>query len=236
MNADRTEILVLLDESGSMEAIREDMIGGFNAFLRDQQNAPGDARLSLIKFSNMDWGGTYYRPVFLSEPIGAVQTLGKAGFIPRGNTPLLDALARAIDELGARLANTPEGQRPAKVIFVIITDGAENSSRYQSRQSVMERIRHQQGRYGWQFVYLGANQDAIAVAHDLGISAGQTMTWATANVGATYAATSEFVTRSREADVVAYASNSFTDAERLAAGVGPMSGTIVVDTKTTGKP
>lgn len=215
-----------------MEDIRDDMIGGFNAFLRNQQNEPGDARLSLVKFSNMEWGRfSYYRPVFLSQPIGAVQLLSKGGFVPRGDTPLLDSLARAIDELGSELANTPEADRPAKVIFVIITDGLENSSRYQTRQMIMERIEHQQRKYGWQFVYLGANQDALAVAAEIGIPGNTSMDWSAANVCETYAAVGSFVTRSRGADGEAYVNNAFTDSERANA----VAGEIVVDSSTAGK-
>lgn len=236
MNADRTEILVLLDESGSMEQIRDDMIGGYNAFLQDQQNAPGDARLSLIKFSAMDWGARglrdYYRPVFLSMPIGAVQPLGKAGFIPRGNTPLLDAIVKSIDGLGAMLANEPEAQRPAKVVFVIITDGLENASRYQTPQMVRQSIEHQQRKYAWQFVYLGANQDAITVAQEIGISRETTMDWTASSAGAagTYSAVGAFVNRSRGAVGQSYVNNSFSSAEREQA-----AGTILVDSSKSDK-
>jgi hypothetical protein len=110
--------------------------------------------------------------VYLREPIRQAPRLTADTYVPRGTTALLDAIGRTIDELGARLAAMPAADRPGKVIFVIITDGLENASREYTREQVFQRIRHQSDVYGWEFVYLGAKQDAIAAGAQVGIDAG----------------------------------------------------------------
>lgn len=222
----KTEILILLDRSGSMESIRTDTIGGFNTFLSEQQALPGACRLTLIQFDSHAYHIQHRR-----APIATVDPLTEKTFRPRGSTPLLDSMARAIDELGEDLRRVPESERPGKVIFVTITDGQENCSRKFERWQVMERVKHQAERYGWQFVYLGANQDAIAVAAELGIAQGSTMSYAASAAGTsgTYAAMGNFMTRARGASgQAAFVSNSFSDAERAQA-----AGEIFTTTSTT---
>lgn len=233
MNMDRTEIFVLLDSSGSMASIRHDTIGGLNTFIEGQKNEPGDCRMSLVQFSRL--ARSFYRETFPSMPIGAVVPITPSGFVPNGDTPLYDAMGRAIDELGSRLANMPEKTRPGKVIFVTITDGEENASQYVTRAQVFERVEHQRSRYGWQFVYLGANQDSIGVARDLGLAEGATMDYAanSKGVAGTYAVMSSFVRRSRAAGgQSAFLANNFSEAERGEA----MAGEIVTTTTTTTTP
>jgi len=171
-----TEIAVVLDRSGSMEAARTDTIGGFNAFLAEQVDDAGDVNVTLAQFDNE------YEVVYLREPVRQAPRLTSETYVPRGTTALLDAIGRTIDELGARLAATPEGERPGKVIFVIVTDGLENASRTYTREQVFERIRHQTDVYGWEFVYLGAKQDAIAAGAQVGIDAHFSMSCADGEV------------------------------------------------------
>lgn len=165
MNNPTTEIVFILDRSGSMEAMVEPAISGFNRLLREQQQVPGHVRFTLVLFDDQ-----YERP-FHSVPISEVVELDTSTFIPRGGTALLDAIGRTIDELGEKLADTPETNRPNQVIIAILTDGEENSSTRYTWEQVAKRIRHQTEKYQWEFMFLGANQDAMATAGRMSIKA-----------------------------------------------------------------
>ena len=165
MRADLTEIAFVLDRSGSMNPIAADAIGGFNTFLASQQALPGEARLTLVLFDHE------YLVVHDNVAIRQVPPLDAKTFVPRGMTALLDAVGRTIDDVGVRLAATPEEQRPAKVIVAILTDGQENASRDYTFSRVAGMIKHQQEKYSWEFLFLAANQDAIAAAGALSIGA-----------------------------------------------------------------
>jgi len=157
-----TEIIVLLDRSGSMARIKDDMEGGFNMYvddLRDMDNC----FLTLVQF---DTEGI--DTVVEACPIRKVP---KMQLEPRGATPLLDALGQTIDRAGERFRNTPEERRPGQVMFVVITDGQENSSHDYTKERVREMVEHQSQVYKWEFVYLGANVDAFAEAGVLAFAA-----------------------------------------------------------------
>lgn len=171
VNPNLTEILVILDRSGSMEPIAESTIGCFNQFVADQAKEPGEARLTLLLFND---GLT---TPFVSLPISEVPRLDKQTFHPNGSTALLDAMGQGIDELGSRLAALPEEERPGTVIVATLTDGEENSSSTCSWHDVLQRITHQKETYRWNFLFLGANQDAIATASRVGIDAHNAATW-----------------------------------------------------------
>lgn len=158
-----SEIVCVVDKSGSMEAIKTDAIGGFNAFLQSQKELPGDAKLTLIMFNNE------YTIVYDGKPIKDVKPLNGKTYFPNGNTALYDAIGRAIDSVGERLSNTPEDERPEKVIIGILTDGEENSSREYRLEKINEMITLQKEVYSWEVVFLAANIDAVAVAQTLGI-------------------------------------------------------------------
>lgn len=165
MNRNLTAIAAVVDRSGSMEPLVDDAIGGFNAFLAAQQAAPGEVRLTLALFDH-----EILVPC-LDQPIAAVPPLDRSTYVPRGSTALLDAIGTTIDELGLRLAHTPEAERPGTVIVAILTDGHENAStRYRSNQ-IADRIAHQRAFYDWEFVFLAANEDAIITAQSLAIPA-----------------------------------------------------------------
>ena len=189
-----TDITVLLDRSGSMDAIRMDTIGGFNTFLKGQQAVTGDAWLTLIQFD-----GHGYDTVIEHQPVASVLPLTLETFQPRGNTPLLDAMARTIDESGVRFERLDEVMRPDKVVVVIITDGLENASQRTTRGDVFAKVALQQDVYGWLFLYLGANQDAIAVAAQYGIASHHAASYTANQAGtnATYGAVSDAVTARR---------------------------------------
>ncbi len=177
MSPNLTEILFILDRSGSMAPLTESAISGFNSFLQDQTAQPGLARLTLMLFDDR-----FDYPVS-SLPLPEITPLDATVFIPRGSTALLDAIATGIDDLGKRLASLPENDRPATVIVAILTDGEENASLLHTWDDVRKRIRHQTETYNWHFLYLGANQDAIATAAKAGIHAANSANWTSDNQG-----------------------------------------------------
>lgn len=178
-NTDLTQILVIQDRSGSMLHLRQATIDGFNEFINGQRATPGLTRVRLIQFDHE------YITRFDSLVMD-VQPLTNASYEPRGNTALLDAMGRAIKDLGEDLKRMPDADRPGKVIVVIMTDGEENASSQYTRDQVFAMVKHQTEAYQWQFLYLGANQDAINEGAKLGMNRGQTMTYA-ANSGSTRA-------------------------------------------------
>ena len=199
---DATHIAVLLDRSGSMGDIKDDAIGGFNCFLKEQKAAGANATLTLVQFDTESTD-----VVHESMPILEVPDLNHQTFQPRGGTPLLDALGQTIDSTGRALAAIPEANRPNKVVFVVITDGQENSSHQHTKASVKERIDHQSSQYNWQFVFLGANQDAFDEAGAVGIALGNAANFAPARMQAAFAATAANVAsyrRSGNAAKLAY--------------------------------
>jgi hypothetical protein len=172
MNTNLTDITIVLDRSGSMMAVASDTIGGFNHFLDEQKGVPGQATLTLNQFDNV------FERIIEAGNIQTAPPLCRETFKPRGYTALFDAIGRSINDTGGRLAAMPEPERPGKVIVVIITDGMENASREFTRDAVDEMIRHQREKYAWEFVFLGANQDAIANAAKIGIKPAAAMTFA----------------------------------------------------------
>lgn len=177
MRQDLTDISVVLDRSGSMEVVRAETIGGFNKFLEEQKKQPGDALLTLMQFD------TEFQLVHSGKKLSDVPALTHETFVPRGFTALLDAIGKTINETGRRLADMPEEQRPGKVIFVIVTDGEENSSHEFRQQQIHDMIESQRTKYSWEFVFLGANQDAIKTAATMGMPARSSMTYASNTMG-----------------------------------------------------
>lgn len=164
----KTEIVVVMDRSGSMQEVRDDAIGGFNTFLEDQLTCEGEAKLTLIQFS------TDYDIVCNGVPLQDVKPLTPETYRPRGWTAMLDAIIRAIDEVGERLHSTSEDERPDKVIFVILTDGEENSSKEYPRpggyQVCKDKVTLQTDVYQWDFIFLSANQDAVLAGGAIGVA------------------------------------------------------------------
>jgi len=181
MRQDYCDITLVLDESGSMEPLQKDTIGGVNAFLADQRKQPGKCVCSIMKFNHED------HPVFTGRPVQEAPDLTLATYSPNGNTALLDALGRAITEAGDRFRAMPETERPGKIIVVVITDGEENSSRRYTKEQVKGMIVRQTNVYKWEFVFLGANIDAFAEAGGLGVGAGHTFQYAPNSAGVRHA-------------------------------------------------
>ncbi|MBU1374310.1 MAG: VWA domain-containing protein [Bacteroidetes bacterium] len=179
-----SEIVVVLDRSGSMGSIKGATIEGFNAFVGEQQAVPGEAAFTLIQFDSVDPHGVTFDRIALTD----MPYLTLNDYQPRGSTPLYDALGKAIDAVGAKLDSLPEEEKPEHVIFAILTDGIENASREWTKEGIFIKVREQQEKWGWKFVYLGANQDAMAESWTIGIHYD-----AAANNVGTYAATNEGV-------------------------------------------
>jgi hypothetical protein len=206
MRADLTDITMVIDRSGSMQLIREDAEGGINSFIQQQQSEPGEALLTLVQFD------TRYEFVHCGIPLRLVP-----GFqlVPSGSTALLDAVGRAINETGARLLAMNEADRPSLVVFVIVTDGEENSSREFTREKIREMIEHQQKVYNWQFTFLAANQDAFAAGASMGIADDGIACYAAEKVRVSYDMASKKLGRMRKsASVGAAVDNKFTSEER----------------------
>lgn len=168
----KSEIICIIDRSGSMASISNDAIGGFNTFLEDQKKVEGEATLTFVQFD------TEYEFIYENKPLNDVPILNNTTFQPRGMTALLDAIGKTIDDTGRRLGNTPEGSRPEKIIVAILTDGEENSSKQYTLSKIKEMIQHQKEKYQWEFIFLGANQDAFAEASKIGIDAKDTFAFA----------------------------------------------------------
>jgi uncharacterized protein YegL len=197
---------MVVDRSGSMESIKSDAEGGINSFIDQQKQEPGEALLTLVQFD------TEYEFVHSGVPVKQIPAFT---LVPRGSTALLDAVGRAINETGARLAAMAESQRPALVVFVIVTDGAENSSREFTRDQIRTMVEHQQSAYKWQFTFLAANQDAFAAGGSMGIAQDGIAAYSMGKVRGSWDAASKKMSRMRKAaGEGAAVDNKFTDEER----------------------
>jgi uncharacterized protein YegL len=199
--------VLIIDRSGSMNAIREEAEHGIRHFVSEQQAVPGRATLSLYQFD------TVHDTVHDFTPLDQVPTYT---LVPRNMTALLDACGFAITGTGEKLAAMSEHERPGKVIVLITTDGRENASREYTRDQVREMITRQHEVFGWEFSYVGANQDAFAEAGAIGIPAAAVMDYAASPAGtrSAYAGASSAAVRFSQG---ASASMSYTDDEREAA-------------------
>lgn len=177
MNQNLTEIVFILDRSGSMESLTEETIGGFNSLIEKQKNEEGDAMVTAVLFDDM------YEILYDHIPINQVKRLTRKEYYARGCTALLDAAGRTITNVGKRLAETKEEERPGKIVVVITTDGYENASREYTKPQIRAMIEHQRDVYKWQFMFLGANIDAVSEADSLGIRPCMSATYSATNAG-----------------------------------------------------
>ncbi|MCC6907922.1 MAG: VWA domain-containing protein [Phycisphaerales bacterium] len=182
------DITLVIDRSGSMSHVRAEAESGVNAFIREQAAARGQANLTLVQFD------TEYDFVHRGMPIGDVPPYTLE---PRGCTALLDAVGRAITEAGQRLAALPEEARPGLVVFAIVTDGHENSSREFTRQQVRDMITHQRQVYNWQFVFLCVDDKAFDEAVDMGVDPAATSKYEQIDTSRAYSVLSRAVSRGR---------------------------------------
>lgn len=204
-DANLTHLYFLLDRSGSMVSLREDTIGGFDTFIAEQRTAPGRCRVTLAQFDNE------YDEVYADSDIATVPSLV---LVPRGSTALLDALGRLVVTAGERLAALPEQDRPGSVIVGVMTDGYENASRDWTHGRIKALIEQQSTEYGWQFLYLGADQDAIEEGAKMGFAAGKSMTYS----------------RGKARDAIGHLSkNVGSYREAVASGAAPMAAQALTD-------
>ena len=165
MKKELTEIVFILDKSGSMGGLEADTIGGYNSFLEKQKKVEGEAYVSTVLFSD------YSSVIHDRVPIEEVEPMTEKEYSVGGSTALLDAIGGAIHHIGNVHKYAREEDRPEHTIFVITTDGQENSSNEYSYEKLKKMITRQQEKYGWEFIFLGANMDAIGEAGRLGIRA-----------------------------------------------------------------
>jgi len=209
MKKNKSEIVIVLDRSGSMATIQKDMELGLAAFLKKQKKDIGECRVTCYQFDNE------INKIF--EDVD-VQVVEKIPLEPRGSTRLFDAIGLAINEVGARLRKEKEKDRPESIFFITITDGEENSSIEFDNKQIKEMIKHQEDKYSWKFIYLGANQDAFETGRKYGYDGNTSMTYNTTSAGVknTFNVLSSGILCMRSsADM--YANYAFSDSERKSA-------------------
>lgn len=177
MKENFTSINVVLDASGSMWNIASDTIGGFNQFLSEQKDVEGEAVVTLCTFN------TTSHIVHDCVPLTEFPNLDEKTYVPGGGTALWDAIGSTIDSVGEKLQAIPEDERPSKVIMLVITDGYENSSRDYVLAQIQQMITHKKDVYNWDFVFMGANIDAMKEGETLGISGNNTMNYDATSIG-----------------------------------------------------
>lgn len=194
MNENLTELVFLLDRSGSMSGLETDTIGGFNSMLEKQKKESGDAFVTTALFDDN------YELLHDRNDIKRVSVITEKEYYVRGSTALLDAIGITINNIGKALSDTNEEERPGKVLVVIITDGMENSSREFSYEKIKEMVEHQKSKYAWDFIFLGANIDAIMTAGSFGISADRAANFVSDSAGTqlNYRAVNEAVSSMRK--------------------------------------
>ena len=158
-----TELVFILDRSGSMSGLEGDTIGGYNAMLEKQKKEPGEAVITTVLFDDR------YELLHDRINIRGIEPITEKEYYVRGTTALLDAVGRTIGKIGNVQKHTAEDERAENVMFVITTDGMENASREYSYEKIRWMIEHQKSKYGWEFIFLGANIDAIDTAGRFGI-------------------------------------------------------------------
>jgi len=172
-----TELVFILDRSGSMSGLESDTIGGYNSLLEKQKKEAGECIITTVLFDDR------YELLHDRINIRGVMPLSEKEYYVRGSTALLDAIGRTINKIGNAQKNTAWEEQAEKVMFVIITDGMENASREYNYGKVRRMVEHQKEKYGWEFIFLGANIDAVETAAHFGISADRAANYHADSVG-----------------------------------------------------
>lgn len=164
MNKNLTEIVFIIDKSGSMSGLEADTVGGFNSMIKKQKLTEGEALVTTILFSNES------KLLHDRMNINDVKSMTADDYCVGGCTALLDAIGGAIQHIGTIHKYARKEDIPAHTMFIITTDGMENASKYYSSKQVKELIETKKQKYGWEFLFLGANIDAVKTAENFGIS------------------------------------------------------------------
>ena len=190
-----TEVVFILDRSGSMSGLEADTIGGFNSMISKQKKEDGEAVISTVLFDDQQ------EVVYDRQPVKMVEPMTDRQYYVRGCTALLDAIGGAIHHIGNVHKYAREEDRPDKTMFIITTDGMENASRFYTYDRVKYMVERQKEKYGWEFLFLGANIDAISVAARFGINADRAINYECDQVGTSlnYQVMSETITALRHA-------------------------------------
>ena len=170
-NKNLTEMVFILDRSGSMAGLEEDTIGGYNSLLEKQRKEVGEATVTTVLFDDQ------YEMIHDHAAIGKVKDITNKEYFARGMTGLLDAVGKTVNHVGNRHKNALDSEVPEKTMVVIITDGYENASREFTLPQVKKMIKRQKEMFGWEFLFLGANIDAVSTAAGFGISADRAVTY-----------------------------------------------------------
>lgn len=188
----KTHITFILDSSGSMAKIEDDTKGGYNAFLKDQRQEEGSATVTLYDFD------TIVDFVYQGHPIEDAPELTNENYTPAGQTALHDAIYTAIAGTDKEISTRPPSEQPDNVIFVVLTDGKENASETPQTR-VREQVEYHQKEMGWEFLFIGANQDAALTADHMGIDANRSLNMSHSGEGtrAAYESTSDMVSQAR---------------------------------------
>ena len=202
-----THITFVLDSSGSMSTIEDDTRGGFNIFLKEQMEEEGTATVTLYEFN------TNVEMVYRSIPIEEAPELDTDNYRPGGSTALYDAITRALESTADDIAGRASADEPDNVIIVVLTDGKENASET-PQDVVRERVEARREEDDWEFLFIGANQDAALTAETVGMDADKSLDMAHSGEGAesAYRSTSRSVSRARQSG----STGGYTDEDRQA--------------------
>ena len=205
----KTKIICLIDKSGSMDHLKNDSIGGFNSFLKEQKEIDGICFMDIVLFD------TDFKTLVSNMNIMEVEGLTKQNYKPNGGTSLLDCVGDTINKEIDRLSENPNN-RFDKTLFLILTDGESNSDRNYSKEKIKLMIEEMEEQFKWNFIFLGANQDSFTSSSGIGISAGKSMNWSADSDGISvaYASISKATKLYRTSNQENY-ENIFKDSEDL---------------------
>jgi len=199
MKNEKTEIIFILDRSGSMANLAEDTIGGYNSFLKEQRKEVGEALITTVLFDHE------YEVLHDRKNLDFVVDITSKEYYARGTTALMDAMGKTITKMKNNIETSNEKYRPSKVIVVIITDGHENDSKEYTQPQIKSMVKEMTEQHDWQFLFLGANIDSASTAEGYGFSAQSACDYIPTSVGtqSLYSTLSKTISGFRETGVVA---------------------------------